>query len=100
MVHEQQVVSRWKRELNKTIRDVFSLSNFGVVEVERQDSEVLANDPDGVHFGTVFLVWRHLLVLLVCVRVDFVHVAECDVISAQEVVLLVRDDFLRKKNVI
>jgi hypothetical protein len=96
MVHEQQVVSRWKCKLYEGIGDVLSLAHLGVLKVEGQSAKVFAYYSDGVDLRSVFLLWRHQLVLLVGVRVDFVHVGECDVIAAQKVVLLMRNGFLKQ----
>lgn len=98
MVHEQQVVSRWECKLHQRIRDVFSLSNFWVFKVESQHTKILANYSNGINPGAIFLMRRHLLMFLICVCVDFIHVAERDVIASQIIVLLMWNDFLRKKN--
>lgn len=56
MVHEEQVVPGWKCKLHKCVGDVFSLSHFAVLKVERQYAEILANYSYGVDLGAVFLM--------------------------------------------
>lgn len=96
VVHEQKIVPRWKRKLHERIGDVFALAHLRLLEVERQHSEVLADDPDGVDARRVALLGCHQPLLLVRVRVDFVHRRKRDVIAAQKVILLVRNDFLKQ----
>lgn len=81
MVHEQQIVPRRKCKLHQSIGDVFSLAHLRVLKVEGQRTEVLAHYSDGIDFRPVFLLRRHKFVLLVGVRVDFVNVGQCDVIT-------------------
>lgn len=96
VVHEQKVVPRWKRKLHQRIGDVFALAHLRLLKVKRQSPEVLADYPDGVDARRVALLGRYQSVLLVGVRVDFVHRGKRDVIPAQKIVLLVRNDFLKQ----
>jgi hypothetical protein len=50
VVHEEQIMSCWKRELKQSIGDVFAFSNLGVLEVKGQSAKVFAHYPDGINF--------------------------------------------------
>lgn len=96
MVHEKQIVPRWKRKLHQCIGDVFAFAHLRLLKVKRQHSKVLADYSDGINARRVALLRCHQSLLLVCVRIDFVHSGKRDVIAPQKIILLVRNDFLKQ----